>query len=303
MTSNRKRSALLIGAVIAAALTYSTAFGVDAPAGANPSAEDRAVDTGTRELATRTLGLKLPVDVSIGHRSNFAGLQAGSVTFTHRLDSRTFVLYDQRFSNTKDSGVNREADTPLLKRSHDLLERLQVPAKEIASEKVIEEKTRIGERNPTTGEFKLEPIQPGKRWVRTTRQIDGLPVFSSRATIGWMHSGEIGFLEVHWPEIPPKVIDEARRYRELVSGGHWHVPELPGARVEVVTAGIIHSPAAATAMDVVPVIRVVYAPIDERLGKKPVAYFNADGNAVTMPRVFLEAPREELKTQRPPPTR
>lgn len=302
MISKRKRSALLTGAAVGAALSCLTAFGVDAP-GAKPATDDRAVDTGTRDLATRTLGLKLAGDVHVGHRSNFAGLQAGPVTFTHRLDSRTYVLYDQRFSNTKESGANREADTLLLKRNREVLGRLQIPQNEIASEKVVEEKTQVGERDPTTGKMKLEPIQPGKKWVRTTRAVDGLPVFSSRATLGWMPTGEIGFLEVHWPEIPAKVTGEARRYRELISGGHWHVPELKGARVEGVTAGILHSPAAATAMDVVPVIRVIYAPVDERLGKKPVAYFNAEGEAVTMPRVFLEPPREEVKTQRAPPTR
>jgi hypothetical protein len=303
MIAKRKRSTLLIGVGIGAALTCLTAFGVEAPPAANPSTDDRAVDAATRDLATRTLGLKLVEGVNVGHRSNFAGLQAGPVTFTHRLDSRTFVLYDQRFSNSKESGVSREADTLLLKRNRELLGRLEIPPGEIASEKVVEEKTRIGERDPTTGKLKLEPIRPGKKWVRTTREIEGLAVFSSRATIGWMPNGEIGFLEVHWPQIPAKVAEEARSYRELVAGGRWHAPEVAGARVESVTAGIIHSPAAATAMDVVPVIRVVYAPIDERLGKKPVAYLNADGKAVTMPRVFLEPPREDLKTQRAAPAR
>jgi len=68
-----------------------------------------------------------------------------------------------------------------------------------------------------------------------------------------------------------------------------------------VTAGVLHSPAAATMMDFVPVIRVIYAPLDKRLGKKPVAYVDAGGKPVTMPRVLTQPPREELKTERVSP--
>jgi hypothetical protein len=113
-------------------------------------------------------------------------------------------------------------------------------------------------------------------------------------------NGEIGFLEVHWPEIPIRVIEMARRYREL-SGTNWRAPELEGAHIESVTAGILHSPAAATVMDIVPVIRVIYAPLDKRIGKKPVAYVDPKGKPVAMPRVLLQRPREELKTERVSP--
>jgi hypothetical protein len=303
MTSNYKRLAVLLGTGVLTAVSYTAALGADAPAGAPASAQDRAIDETTRELATKGLGLKLPADATVGHKMNFAGVQAGPMTFTHRLDSRTFVAYDRRFSDTKATGVNQEPDVQLLKRNRGLLEQLHIPAKEIASEKVVQEKTQLGERDKTTGQVKLEPVQLGKKWVHTARGIDGLPVFSSRATIGWMPNGDVGFLEVHWPEIPVKVVEEGRRYRELVAEGKWHVPELKGARVESVTAGIIHSPAAATAMDVVPVIRVIYAPLDEKIGKKPVAYLDAEGKEVKMPRVFLEPPRESLKTQRDAPVR
>jgi hypothetical protein len=211
-------------------------------------------------------------------------------------------VYDQRFSNTKETGVSRESDEVLLKRGRDLLERLKVPRAEIASEKVVQESTQVGERDQKTGQLRLEPIEPGKKWVHTTREIDGLPVFSSRATIGWMPDGEIGFLEVHWPEIPSRDLEVARRYREI-AGKDWHAPELKGARVESVTAGILHSPAAATTMDIVPAIRVIYAPLDEHIGKKPVAYVDAEGKPVKMPRVFLHPPREKPATERAAPKR
>jgi len=303
MTSSYQRLAVLWGAAVLGAGGYSAVSAVDAPNGAPAALQDRAIDIATRELATKTLGLKLPADVSAGHRMNFAGLQAGPITVTHRLDSRTFLVYDQRFSDTKQTGINKESDAQLMRRNRGLLEQLHIPANEIASAKVTQEKTQIGERDQSSGKMQLEPVRLGKKWVRTTRAIDGLAVFSSRATIGWMPGGAIGFLEVHWPEIPAKVLEEGRRYRELVSSGKWHAPELKGARVESVTAGILHSPAAATAMDIEPVIRVIYAPLDEKMGKKPVAYLDAEGKEVRMPRVFLERPRESLKTERLAPTR
>ena len=298
---NHKKIALTLATALAIAL-----FGCNKPStpeastNSDLSLQEQELQTKTKQLAVETLGLKLEANVQSGHRDNFSGLRTDNITFTQRLDSRTYVAYDQRFSSTKENGIYKEADEALLKRSHELLERLKIPVAEIASEKVVTEKTQIGERDSKTGKFKLEPVEPGKKWAMTSRQVEGIPVFSSRATIGLSANGEIGFLEVHWPEIPAKVTEEARRYRDVVSKT-WRAPELKGARVESVTAGILHSPAAGTAMDVVPVIRVIYAPLDKRVGKKPVAYVDPEGKPVTMPRVLLKPPREELKTERVSP--
>jgi hypothetical protein len=264
------------------------------------SAEEQEIQKKTREVAVESLGLKLEGAVDAGHRDNFSGLRTENITFTQRLDSRTYIAYDKRFSNTKETGIYKDADAALLKRNHELLDRLKIPSTEIAAERVVQEKTQVGERDSKTGKFKLDAVEPGKKWVLTSRQIEGLPVFSSRAMIALVPSGEVGFLEVHWPEIPPKVTEEARRYRDLVAKG-WHAPEEKGTRVESVSVGILHSPTAATALDIIPVIRVIYAPLDKHIGKKPVAYFNSEGKPVAMPRVLLQPPREELKTERAKP--
>ena len=298
----RKIQISIGAALLLAAIGCQKSAEPEKPNDGGLSPQEQSIQAATRQLATETLGLKLEKDVTAGHKDNFSGLRTENITFTQRLDSRTFIAYDKRFSNTKDSGMYTEADEALLKRSHELLERLKIPSAEIASEKVVQEKLQAGKRDEKTGKFKLEEIEPGKKWARMTRQVEGVPVFSSRATIGLMPSGEIGFLEVHWPEIPIKVTEEARRYKELAGKG-WHAPELKGTRIESVTAGVLHSPAAGTALDFVPVIRVIYAPLDKRLGKKPVAYVDPEGKPVTMPRVLLQPPREELKTQRETPTR
>ena len=268
------------------------------PPAPSPDAQIRAT---TQRIAEEAVGLTLGKVLAADHRDNFSGLRTDNITFSQRLDSRTFFAYDNRFSDTKSTGMFTGPDEAIEKRGREVLERLRIPAAEIASVKVVQERTQLGERDSRTGKVKLEPAQAGKKWARATREIEGLPVFSSRATIGLMPDGAVGFLEVHWPEIPAQTIETARRYREI-AGRSWKAPEVRGARVESVTAGILHSPAAGTAMDIVPVIRVVYAPLDKRLGKKPVAYVDGDGKPVTMPRVLLAPPREELKTTRGAPS-
>jgi hypothetical protein len=265
--------------------------------------EETALRERTRQIATETLGLVLTGKTESGHSTNFSGLRTETLTFTQRLDSRTYVAYDRRFSQVKEKGIYKEPDEGLLKRSAELLERLKVPRNEVETEKVLQEKTQVGERNAKSRKLRLEDVEMGKKYALTTRQIAGVPVFSSRAMIGLMPGGEIGFLEVHWPEIPAKVAEEGRRYRKIVEERNWRAPERKGARVESVTAGILHSPAAGTAMDSYAVIRVIYAPLDKRLGKKPVGYFDAEGKPITMPRTLLQPPREELKTERPAATK
>ena len=177
------------------------------------SPEEQEIQKKTKQVAAESLGLKLEGSVDAGHKDNFSGLRTENITFTQRLDSRTYIAYDNRFSDTAKTGVYKEADEALLKRSHELLERLKIPVAEIAAEKVVTEKTQVGERDAKTGKFKMEAIEPGKKWALTSRQVNGIPVFSSRATIALAPNGEIGFLEVHWPEIPAKIRKELARAR------------------------------------------------------------------------------------------
>lgn len=296
------RQTYLCVALVLAALGVQSAAAQTPAQNAAGSPNERAIRARTQQIAVEALGLKLDKVLAAGHQDNFSGLRTDDVTFSQRLDSRTFFAYDKRFSNTKETGLFKEPDGALVKRSRELLERLQIPAAEIGSIKVVQEKTRVGQHDAKTGRMKLGPIEPGKKWARIERRVEGLPVFSSRGIIGLKPNGAVGYLEVHWPEIPAKVTETARHYREIVRG-RWRAPALPGARVESVTPGILHSPAAGTAMDIVPVIRVIYAPLDKRMGKKPVEYVDENGKPVPMPRVFLNPPREALKGTRTPPAR
>jgi hypothetical protein len=119
-----------------------------------------------------------------------------------------------------------------------------------------------------TGKSELEKEELGARQVRISRNIEGIPVFSSHAVLGFNSRGEIGFMEVHWPEIPGYVLAEAHRLEYKVKNG-WRPPEQKEAVVESVEAGIIHSPAVGFLMDIYPAIRVIYAPVDSDSDKNP----------------------------------
>jgi hypothetical protein len=254
----------------------------------------------TMRMARETLHLKFEGEVKPAYAENFSGMGSENLKFTRRLDSRTFISYDRRFSSADKSNLYRGTNEDLLEKTRGVLRALEIPVAEVASEKVLLENTQAGHRDVNSGRFILEKPETGKRYALVTRQINGLPVFSSRALIGLMGEGEIGSLEVHWPVIPAKVTEDARQYERVVRGG-WRAPEHPGTYVESVTVGIIHSPAAGTAMDVYPTIRVIYAPNDKRLGMKAVLDFDPEGKAVPAPRTFLEPPREDLKLQRATP--
>jgi hypothetical protein len=298
-----KDAALLFSVVSITVLgtTARTARSVR-PTGSPSSAQEEATSLQeTRRVASEALRLQFDEKVEPVHSANFSGLRSENLTFTRRLDSRTFLAYDRRFSRTSEFGVYREPDETFLKETRRVLEALRVPSNEIESAKILQEKTQAGHRD-NSGKISLEQVELGKKYALVARRVGRNPVFSSRAMIGLRRDGQIGFLEVHWPEIPSTVLQQADRYREAVENG-WRAPQREGAHVESVAAGIIHSPAAATALDIYPVIRVIYAPDDRHIGKKPVGYFDLDGKTVPFPRTLLEPPREEINRERMPPKR
>jgi hypothetical protein len=89
-------------------------------------------------------------------------------------------------------------------------------------------------------------------------------------------------LELHWPRLSAEVLDEGAVLRKIVDSG-FKAPDLKGATLESIEAGIVHSPAIGFFMDITPVIRVIYAG-DERGGKKPTLYLDRHSELVTLPR-------------------
>jgi len=253
-----------------------------------------------RELADR-LGLNVGAPRRTGVEGNTAGIETEDLLFSRRLDSRTFFVQNRRFGVSKEGGGSFEGpDDELLGVARDVMERLELPVEEIAETSLLTEQAQEGEVDQDTGKLRLEDAYVGKRLVLVTRQVEKLPVWSSSVTLGVIWDRSIGFLQAHWPEIPREVVDRAHKLQSLATQD-WRPPERPGAKVESVEAGIIHSPAVGFVMDFAAAIRVIYAPTDASFGKKPVLYVDEGGNDVPIPRVFekFEEPILEARPQAP----
>jgi hypothetical protein len=234
--------------------------------------------------------------VRSGSQGTSVGIQSRNVLLSRRTDSHTFFVQDSRFGSEGEFAPMDLPDDRYMKFAEGILKKLDIPDSEIAGSSVISEQTQAGEFNRQTGETKMEDVRQGKRYVLVNRQIEKLPVWSSRVLLGLMAKGRIGFLEAHWPEIPKVTVAEAHSLAQRVKEG-WRAPERHGARVEDVQAGIIHSPAVGFVMDIYPVIRVIYAPTDETFSKRVVVYLDRFGRPVPTPRQF------DLPPEKPPETR
>ena len=254
-----------------------------------------------RALA-ESLSLKFDEVVRSGSQGTVVGIQSKTLLFSQRLDSRTFFVQDTRFGAGQENGVLEGPDAQYLSAAQAILDKLEIPGKEVAESKVLREQTQSAQFDRETGKTRLEDPISGKAYARLSRQIEGVPVWSSNVTLGLTKNGGIGFLEAHWPEIPNHVVAEAKRLAEKVKEG-WKPPEQPGAKVESVEAGVVHSPAAGFVMDIYPAIRVIYGSHNEaheaHLGKKMVLYLDRHSNSVPIPRQFDKVSDQPINKPRP----
>src|SRR5262249_43031925 len=165
-----------------------------------------------------------------------------------------------------------------------------VPKAEVASVGVVSELGASAER-VADGRYRVTKETLLRKEARARRSVNGLPVWSSGVKLGLTRGGEVGRLELHWPELPANVLHEADVLRTLVKQG-FTPPELPDAEVESIAAGIIPSRAIGFFMDAAAVIRVIYRGRDESIGCKPVLYLDRHGQTAAMPRDIVGDVRE-----------
>lgn len=248
------------------------------------------------DLARNVLKLDLGRAPESGAARNLIGLRSDHLVFSHRLDSRTYFVQDNRYGVYNEGGVFQGSDEDFINRSREILRHLGVPENEIARAVVLQEKYQTGKVDPKTRKVSPGKIQDGRRMADLSRSVEGVPVFSSRVLIGLTRQARIGLLELHWPAIRKEDLSRAKRLQTLIKRG-WRAPNLAGARVESVEAGIIHSPAVGFVLDTYPAIRVIYASEDRGLGKKPVRYLDENGRTVPVPRQFEKIDLPPYKTR------
>jgi len=217
-----------------------------------------------------------------GSAANISGVRARSVMFSQRHDSRTMFASDSNYGYLGKAGAWTKDDKSAVAACSRLLRAAKVPAKEVAAIRVVSEIGQVAER-VSDKEFRSHEPTLLRKLARAYRSIDGIPVWSSYATVGLNKAGGLGWLELHWPEISSTLVKEAGVLQSLVKRG-FQAPEVKGARLEKVEAGLIHSPAIGFFLDVAAAIRVIYAVETPEIGRKPVLYLDRHGKEVTAPR-------------------
>lgn len=233
------------------------------------------------QAASKIASLKL-TRPEFGSAKNISGIRSKTLTFSQRHDSRTVFASDSRYGQLGKAGVWAGSDrTPLLI-CRRVLRAAGVPAKEVAGIALVAEMGQVAERLSET-EFRVQDPTVLRKIALARRAVGGVPVWSSYAKVGLNRKGELGWLELHWPELPAVVLKEADVLMRLTKRG-FKAPDVPGARVEMVEAGILHSPAIGFFMDITPSIRVIYKGEDSSIGRKPVLYLDRHGEPVVLPR-------------------
>jgi hypothetical protein len=244
---------------------------------------DREEVAQLRQLANEVFGLRFGRKAESGLQANFIGIRSAEVSCSARLDSRTYFVQDSRFGVDQSAGVFTGSKKEYVRAGQAILKGLHISKSEIDKADVLQEQSRVASVERERNHVEMEAVQPGKRLARLTRQVENLPVWSSSMMMGLTRKGRVGYLQLHWPVIPAHIVHEAHRLAYQV-GHKWSPPELPGSKAEAVQAGIIHSPAIGLLMDIYPVVRVIYAGLEERFGRRAVLYLDRSGKPVPIPR-------------------
>jgi hypothetical protein len=259
---------------------------------AHPSPAHRALSSIERpeliRAASRIAGFDLGARPTFAAAANISGVRTRSLVFSQRRDSLTIFARDENYGHGRKLGTWSGPNRELVATCRKVLRAAKVPPAEIRRIKVAYERGTVAERL-ADGEVRVERPELLAKIARAERRAAGVPVWSSYAILGLTSEGAIGQLEIHWPDLSQAVLSESKVLVSLAKRG-FRPLEVPGAEVESVEAGVIHSPAIGFFMDVVPVIRCIYRARDDRLGKKPVLYVDRHGELVSLPRDLMPAP-------------
>jgi len=247
-----------------------------------------------REIAESTFGIKFDKIIKSGSEFNVLAIKTENVLFSQRLDSRTYFIQDKRFSFNRELGFVTN-DKLLLDKCHAILAKLNISKSEIRKEKIVKEKVQEVEIDKSSNTLKEYEIREGQNFAKLYRQIDGYPVWSSNMMFSLTEERSIGFMQLHWPEIPLATIKETHRLDYKISHG-FTLPEEKNSYVEKIEAGIIHSPAMGFFMDIYPTIRVIFKASQDG-GKKKVLYLDRHGKKVPTPRQIEKRFDDKFQTR------
>jgi hypothetical protein len=259
-----------------------------------PHPGDKANAPNLQAVATNVFGIELVPTPVTGVDGNLVTLHTGTFTVEQRSDSRTYFVRNRAFGALSDDGVFDGSEDDLRRTAARIMAGLNIDLHELAAERVLQVFQGAGEFDDATGASKTSLWESKHRVLVAGRQVDGVPVFSSRLSLALTASGAIGRLKVHWPEIPTPVLDEAKRYQGLLRGGFK--PPAAKDAVASVTAGILHSSPHSRRLDMMAAFRVEY--VKGPLGRARVIYLSANGQTVRARHDDHAAPPRQHKPSR-----
>jgi hypothetical protein len=261
---------------------------------------DKSEATSHRDLAFHLCNLRFDDALPVVAEVNTLCITSPEAYFAQRLDCRTYFAQRHAYGHDRPEGAFCGAEDQQLAYCRELCERLGIAQDEIARADVLHEFGQAVQIDPKSHQvIDTAPRRELRTLVHVERQAKEVPVWSSHLTFGLTARRELGFLELHWPDIPEAVMREARRMNEMVCGG-WQAPEQMVAEVESVQAGIVHTPAIGYFFDVHAAIRVVYRSRDPNIGRKPMYHFDRHGVPVRLrstSELIRESPLPERRVQ------
>jgi hypothetical protein len=250
----------------------------------NYNISDRQEKLQLRKVAEKVFDLKFDKSIQSGSERNMSGMRSEHLLFSKRLDSRTFFIHDSNYGIGREGGIFQGPAKVCYKLCRNFLRALKISLSEIDKETIVKEQTQVARVDYKTKKIVKEKVQEGKHIARVSRKVNQVRVWSSGIVLCLTQKGSIGYLQLHWPELPTRVIEEAHHLKYKLKHG-WKPPEQSGAEVESMEAGIVHSPAIGFLMDIYPAIRVIYSPKDKTYGQKPVYYYDRHGKPIPIPRI------------------
>ena len=228
---------------------------------------------------------------------NTLSIASPEAYFAQRLDCRTYFARRHGYGHDRPEGAFHGPEDEQLAYCRELCKRLGILHDEIARADVLREFGQAAQIDLQSNQVVETTLRRELRaFMHVERRAREVPVWSSHLTFGLTAQREIGFLELHWPDIPEAVIREARRLTEMVCDG-WRAPEQTIAAVESIQAGIVHTPAVGYFFDIHAAIRVIYRSLDPNIGRKPMYHFDRHGVPVRL-RSTSELIRESLLPKR-----
>lgn len=236
-----------------------------------------------RNISEKLLRIKWVGRVLAASDRGFEILTDQVTTLSYRPTGNAFFVQNSKASLSQPAFKGSDGD--YIQRGKALLAGLGIEASEIAEAKLLQQFVQAGFLDPAGKTSRLEHPKKDRRTLLITRAVNGIPVWNSRLIMDLDRSGKIASLEITWPKISPDVMEKVKLLQK-VARAEFKAPEQKFAELEAVEVGILHSPAASFLDEQAAAIRVIYRSKDPSVGKKAVAYLDAAGKPVAMPRTM-----------------